>query len=113
VLYLVHLRFSDPPGASQSELDALRKRETTRAHELQQGGTLIGLWREPGQRASWAMWDVAPPTNWTTRYAPSPTGRGCRCSSIRCRRIPTRCIRLPARSPTGDGSAVPPGRILL
>jgi muconolactone D-isomerase len=59
VLYLVHLTFSDPSGVSDSELDSLRQRETARAHELQRDGTLIGLWREPGQRASWAMWDVA------------------------------------------------------
>jgi muconolactone D-isomerase len=57
--YLVHLQFSDPPGFTDDELTALRGSETERAHALQRAGILTALWRDPGQRASWTLWEVA------------------------------------------------------
>lgn len=53
--FLVHTVATLPEG-EDPDLEALRRAEVERAHELQLDGTLVALWREAGRLASWGIW---------------------------------------------------------
>jgi muconolactone D-isomerase len=53
--FLVHTVATLPEG-DDPELEALRRAEMARAHELQSDGTLVALWREAGRLASFGIW---------------------------------------------------------
>ena len=53
--FLVHTVAALPEG-DHPELEALRRGEVERAHELQRDGTVVALWREAGRLASFGIW---------------------------------------------------------
>ena len=56
--FLVHIEITGRiEGGSEAE-NSLRQKEAARALELAQSGVLRRLWRVPGQRANWGIWNA-------------------------------------------------------
>ncbi|MBX9718203.1 MAG: muconolactone Delta-isomerase family protein [Microbacteriaceae bacterium] len=53
--FLVHTTVA-LPDHDDPELAALRIAEVERAHQLQQDGVIVALWREAGRLASYGIW---------------------------------------------------------
>ena len=60
--FIVHLQVNWPPENDPAELDRLVKAEHERAVELANAGILKRLWRIPGRRANWGLWEAPGPT---------------------------------------------------
>ena len=60
--FIVHLQVNWPPEHDPAELARLTKAEHERAVELAEAGILRRLWRIPGRRANWGLWEAAGPT---------------------------------------------------
>ena len=60
--FLVHITFSWPAGITPEEQQRLTAAEAVRARELATEGRLKRLWRIPGQRANWGIWNAADAT---------------------------------------------------
>ena len=56
--WLVHLGIAVPPTTTDTELSARMQRESERAAQLFEDGRLIRLWRVPGRRANWGLWEA-------------------------------------------------------
>jgi muconolactone D-isomerase len=56
--FLVHMEVSGIEFGSEAET-ALRKQEAARARELAAAGNLVRLWRVPGSRKNWGIWNAA------------------------------------------------------
>jgi len=56
--YLVHIEVHWPPDNDPDELARLMVAERDRARELAADGVIKRLWRIPGRRANWGLWDA-------------------------------------------------------
>ena len=56
--FLVHMEVSRIEVGSEAEI-ALREQEAIRARELAAAGILVRLWRVPGRRQNWGIWNAA------------------------------------------------------
>lgn len=54
--YLVHISIALPESFSEPQVAALQSQEAQRAADLFDAGSLVRLWRVPGQRANWGIW---------------------------------------------------------
>lgn len=57
--FLVHTVVTLPSTELHPELERRRQEEVVRAHELQESGDLVALWRESGRLASFGIWSAA------------------------------------------------------
>lgn len=55
--FLVHMEVVGQPGAGGEGLNLLRQ-EAERARQLADAGVLRRLWRVPGRRANWGIWNA-------------------------------------------------------
>ena len=60
--FLVHIEIEWPADGDPDELARLTASERERARELSAEGTIRRLWRVPGRRANWGLWEAADPT---------------------------------------------------
>lgn len=56
--FLVHMELTAIPGGTDAEA-ALLEHESKRARELAEAGTLLRLWRIPGRRENWGIWQAS------------------------------------------------------
>ena len=56
--FLVHIEVLWPAGGDAAELARLSAAERARAGELATEGRLKRLWRIPGRRANWGLWEA-------------------------------------------------------
>ena len=56
--FLVHIDLHWPPDADPDELRKIAAAEQQRAGELAAQGTLKRLWRIPGRRSNWGLWEA-------------------------------------------------------
>lgn len=61
--FLVQIDVDWPPDGDDEELARLTSAERTRAQELAAAGIIRRLWRIPGRRANWGLWEVSDPTS--------------------------------------------------
>jgi|1185.fasta_scaffold607139_2 muconolactone D-isomerase len=71
--FLVHIEVRFPADADREELARISAAETVRARELAEAGTLRRLWRIPGQRANYGLWEAADATALDAALASLPT----------------------------------------
>jgi muconolactone D-isomerase len=62
VEFIVHLQVNWPAAGDPAALARLTEAEHARAVELAAAGILRRLWRIPGRRANWGLWEAADPT---------------------------------------------------
>jgi muconolactone D-isomerase len=62
VEFLVHIQVNWPGEADPDELARLTADERRRAKELVELGRIRRLWRIPGRRANWGLWQAADAT---------------------------------------------------
>jgi muconolactone D-isomerase len=62
VEFLVNIEVGWPPDGDPGELARLTAAERERAAELAAAGTIRRLWRVPGRRANWGIWEAADAT---------------------------------------------------
>ncbi|HEU0245274.1 MAG TPA: muconolactone Delta-isomerase family protein [Candidatus Limnocylindrales bacterium] len=60
--FLVHIEIRFPPDGDREEFARLSAAETVRAKELAEAGILRRLWRIPGRRANYGIWEAADAT---------------------------------------------------
>jgi muconolactone D-isomerase len=60
--FLVHIEIRYPPDGDPDELARLVAAERLRGAELAAAGTIRRLWRVPGRRANWGVWEAADAT---------------------------------------------------
>jgi muconolactone D-isomerase len=72
VEFLVRIEVHWPPDGDASELASLTKAERARAAELAGAGSLRRLWRVPGRRANWGLWEAADATALHTAISSLP-----------------------------------------
>ncbi len=70
--YLVHIEVGWPADGDPAELDRLTAKERVRARELADAGIIRRLWRIPGRRANWGLWDAADATELHAAIASLP-----------------------------------------
>jgi muconolactone D-isomerase len=58
VEFLVHMRLRWPEALDDAARTAATDAEGVRARELAAAGTLVRLWRVPGERANWGIWSA-------------------------------------------------------
>ncbi|MEO5966098.1 MAG: muconolactone Delta-isomerase family protein [Candidatus Limnocylindrales bacterium] len=56
--FLVHIEVRYPADGDREELERLSARETVAARDLAAAGTIRRLWRIPGRRANWGLWEA-------------------------------------------------------
>jgi muconolactone D-isomerase len=56
--FLVQIEITGSIGSDEASERRLREQERTRAAELARAGILLRLWRIPGQRANWGIWNA-------------------------------------------------------
>jgi muconolactone D-isomerase len=56
--FLVGIEFELPAGLDAAELDRLKSAEARQAAALAAAGTLKRIWRVPGRRANWGLWQA-------------------------------------------------------
>jgi len=56
--FLIQIDVNWPSSSDPQELSRLTKEEATRALELGAAGTIRRLWRIPGRRANWGLWEA-------------------------------------------------------
>ncbi len=57
--FLVRIEFEWPADADPEEVARVTTAERARARELASEGRLRRLWRIPGRRANWGIWEAA------------------------------------------------------
>ncbi len=60
--FLVNVEVNWPPDGDSEKLAELTAAERARAAELVAEGTIRRLWRIPGRRANWGLWEAADAT---------------------------------------------------
>jgi muconolactone D-isomerase len=60
--FLVHVEVRWPGDGDPARHRELVTAERSRAHELAAAGTIKRLWRIPGRRANWGLWQAADAT---------------------------------------------------
>ena len=60
--FLVHIEIEWPPDADPDEFARVTAAERERARELTAEGTIRRLWRVPGRRANWGLWEASDAT---------------------------------------------------
>lgn len=60
--FLVNMHMQVPDSVTDQRREDLFQAEARRAAELADEGTLVRLWRTPGQRANWGLWEADDPT---------------------------------------------------
>jgi muconolactone D-isomerase len=55
--FLVHMKVGEIETGPETET-ALRQQEAARARELSAAGILVRLWRVPGRRENWGIWNA-------------------------------------------------------
>jgi muconolactone D-isomerase len=60
--FLVRMELTFPPDLAADELRDLRAREAEQVKVLHAEGVLHRLWRRPGRRANWGLWEAADAT---------------------------------------------------
>jgi len=55
--FLVHMEVARIEGGDEKE-EQLREQEAARSRELAKEGILLRLWRVPGQRENWGIWNA-------------------------------------------------------
>jgi muconolactone D-isomerase len=58
VEFLVHIEVEWPADGDPAELARLTAAERERGHELGTAGTIRRMWRVPGRRANWGLWEA-------------------------------------------------------
>jgi len=58
VEFLVHIEVLWPADGDPKELERLTAAERVRARELAAAGRIRRLWRIPGRRANWGLWEA-------------------------------------------------------
>jgi muconolactone D-isomerase len=58
VEFLVRIEVQWPAESDPDEFARLTAQERTRARELAQDGRIRRLWRIPGRRANWGLWEA-------------------------------------------------------
>ena len=56
--FLVHIEVHWPADGDAQELERLTNAERVRARELAAEGRIRRLWRIPGRRANWGLWEA-------------------------------------------------------
>lgn len=56
--FLVHIHIDLPSSMSESERRRLETAEAGYAAELRTSGRLVRIWRDPGKRANWSLYDM-------------------------------------------------------
>ena len=70
--FLVHIEVQWPSNGDPAKLKELVAGETVRAQELAAVGRIRRLWRIPGQRANWGLWEAADATELDLALASLP-----------------------------------------
>ena len=61
--FLVHIEVTIPHGLhTDEEIAEIYAREAERGRELGEAGIIKRLWRIPGRRANWGLWEAADAT---------------------------------------------------
>jgi muconolactone D-isomerase len=60
--FLVHIQVHWPPDTDPEQIAGEMASERARAKELAAEGRIRRLWRIPGRRANWGLWEAADPT---------------------------------------------------
>ena len=60
--FLVNIEVAWPADGDPEELARLTAAERIRGAELGAAGTIRRMWRVPGRRANWGIWEAADPT---------------------------------------------------
>ena len=60
--FLVSIQVEYPAEGDAEQLDRLTQAERARAKELTDAGALKRIWRVPGRRANWGLWEAADAT---------------------------------------------------
>ena len=60
--FLVSIEVEYPTDGDADELERLTHAERVRARELTEAGSLKRIWRVPGRRANWGLWEAADAT---------------------------------------------------
>jgi muconolactone D-isomerase len=58
VEFLVHIEVEWPADGDPDQLARLTAAERDRARELAESGRIRRLWRIPGRRANWGLWEA-------------------------------------------------------
>jgi muconolactone D-isomerase len=72
VEFLVHIEVRWPPDGSADELARLSTAERSRSVELAAEGRVRRLWRIPGRRANWGIWEAPDATTLHAALASLP-----------------------------------------
>jgi len=72
VEFLVHIEVRWPPEGDPDELQRLTDAERVRGRELVAEGRIKRLWRIPGRRANWGLWEAADATELHTAISSLP-----------------------------------------
>jgi muconolactone D-isomerase len=70
--FLVHIEVGWPGDGDQNVLARLTADERVRARDLAAEGTIRRLWRIPGRRANWGLWEAADATQLHAALASLP-----------------------------------------
>ena len=73
--FLVHMEVLYPPDGDPVELSRLTELENARARALATAGIIKRLWRVPGRRANWGVWESADATSLHAAVASLPLYR--------------------------------------
>ena len=74
----MHMMLRWPDGLDDAQRTAATDAEAVRARELASAGTLIKLWRVPGERANWGIWSAPDADALHTALTSLPLWRWCR-----------------------------------
>jgi muconolactone D-isomerase len=72
VEFLVHIEVQWPANGDAVEFERLSRAERVRARELASVGHLRRLWRIPGRRANWGIWEAEDATALHTAISSLP-----------------------------------------
>lgn len=70
--FLVHIEVRWPADGDLSDLARLTEAERIRARELAAAGYIRRLWRIPGRRANWGLWEARDATDLHAALASLP-----------------------------------------
>lgn len=70
--FLVHIEVEWPADGDPTELGSLISQERERAAALAASGTIRRLWRIPGRRANWGLWEASDATALHTAISSLP-----------------------------------------
>lgn len=70
--FLVHIEVRWPPDGDPEEVRRLTAAERLRGRELAAEGRIRRMWRIPGRRANWGLWDAPDATELHAAIASLP-----------------------------------------